>query len=66
LGLSIVKHIAQVHSGGVTVSSTPGEGSTFTLVSVVLRIRPGTYSCRSLLPFRPRPPFSGHQKAITP
>lgn len=31
LGLSIVKHIAQAHRGNVTVSSTPGEGSTFTI-----------------------------------
>jgi len=30
LGLSIVKHIAQAHRGTVSVSSTPGEGSTFT------------------------------------
>ncbi len=31
LGLAIVKHIAQVHGGQVTVTSTLGEGSTFTL-----------------------------------
>jgi two-component system phosphate regulon sensor histidine kinase PhoR len=31
LGLAIVKHIALVHGGHVTVSSTPGKGSTFTL-----------------------------------
>jgi two-component system phosphate regulon sensor histidine kinase PhoR len=31
LGLAIVKHIAQAHSGRVTVDSTPGQGSTFTL-----------------------------------
>jgi len=31
LGLAIVKHIAQVHSGHVTVESTPGKGSTFTI-----------------------------------
>ncbi len=31
LGLSIVKHIAQAHAGSVSVISTPGEGSTFTL-----------------------------------
>ncbi|HHK42557.1 MAG TPA: PAS domain-containing protein [Planctomycetaceae bacterium] len=31
LGLAIVKHIARVHGGEVTVSSTPGEGSRFTL-----------------------------------
>jgi two-component system phosphate regulon sensor histidine kinase PhoR len=29
LGLSIVKHIVKLHSGWITVSSTPGKGSTF-------------------------------------
>lgn len=31
LGLSIVKHIMAAHNGSVTVVSTPGSGSTFTL-----------------------------------
>jgi two-component system phosphate regulon sensor histidine kinase PhoR len=31
LGLAIVKHIAQAHGGKVTVESTPGQGSTFSL-----------------------------------
>lgn len=31
LGLAIVKHIAQAHSGKVTVESTPGKGSIFSL-----------------------------------
>ncbi len=31
LGLAIVKHIAQVHGGQVSVTSTLGEGSAFTL-----------------------------------
>lgn len=32
LGLALVKHIAQVHKGEVSVSSIPGCGSTFALV----------------------------------
>ena len=31
LGLAIVKHIAQAHAGEVSVHSSPGRGSTFTL-----------------------------------
>ncbi|MEN8246899.1 MAG: ATP-binding protein [Thermodesulfobacteriota bacterium] len=31
LGLSIVKHIVNTHGGSITVDSTPGEGSTFTI-----------------------------------
>ena len=31
LGLAIVKHIAQSHGGSVTVNSSPGRGSVFTL-----------------------------------
>jgi two-component system phosphate regulon sensor histidine kinase PhoR len=31
LGLAIVKHIAQAHGGNVTVESTLGEGSMFTI-----------------------------------
>ncbi|MDH3869677.1 MAG: ATP-binding protein, partial [Desulfuromonadales bacterium] len=31
LGLAIVKHIVQAHDGEVTVHSTPGEGSVFTI-----------------------------------
>lgn len=32
LGLSIVKHIAKVNEAEIKVSSTPGEGSTFTVI----------------------------------
>ncbi len=31
LGLSLVDHIMRAHSGGVSVRSEPGSGSTFTL-----------------------------------
>ncbi len=37
LGLAIVKHIAQAHHGNVDVTSTPGEGSTFTVTLPVNR-----------------------------
>lgn len=31
LGLSIVKHIVKLHSGWINVSSSQGEGTTFTI-----------------------------------
>ena len=31
LGLSIVKHIIKTHGGSISVDSTPGKGSTFTI-----------------------------------
>ena len=32
LGLTLVKHVAEEHGGGVEVKSKPGEGSTFSIV----------------------------------
>jgi signal transduction histidine kinase len=32
LGLSLVKHIMDIHNGEINVESTPDEGSTFTLI----------------------------------
>lgn len=32
IGLSIVKHVAQSHGGSISVASTPGRGSTFSLL----------------------------------
>src|SRR5438067_334500 len=41
LGLSIVKHIAQLHGGEVRAQSEPGKGTT---VSVSLPARPAEFS----------------------
>jgi signal transduction histidine kinase len=32
LGLTLVRHIAEAHGGGVAVESIPGQGSTFSLI----------------------------------
>jgi two-component system sensor histidine kinase FlrB len=37
LGLAIVRNVAEAHSGRVTVESTPGQGSVFTLYLPVAR-----------------------------
>jgi len=38
LGLSIVKHIIQLHRGNIDVKSTPGSGSTFTVLLPASRV----------------------------
>ena len=40
LGLSIVKHIIQAHQGTVSVTSTPGEGSTFVIQIPFIEMNP--------------------------
>ena len=40
LGLSIVKHIIQAHQGTVSVTSTPGEGSTFLIKIPFIEMNP--------------------------
>jgi signal transduction histidine kinase len=37
LGLSLVEHIMEAHGGSVEIESTPGKGSTFTLVLPITR-----------------------------
>ena len=45
LGLSLVRHIVQAHGGEVSVDSTPGQGSKFTIALPVKPVlEPGTAS----------------------
>ncbi|NML18293.1 phosphate regulon sensor histidine kinase PhoR [Azohydromonas caseinilytica] len=41
LGLSIVKHVASRHGGELSIASSPGKGSTFTLQLPAARVRQG-------------------------
>ncbi len=54
LGLAIVKSFAEAHGGEVTVASTPGQGSTF---SVVIPVRPRSEP--ALTPVLPTAPVGG-------
>ncbi len=40
LGLAIVKHVVQRHGGELRIDSTPGRGSTFSMVFPTSRVRP--------------------------
>lgn len=39
LGLAIVKHVAQRHGAELTIASTPGHGSKFSIIFPLERVR---------------------------
>jgi two-component system phosphate regulon sensor histidine kinase PhoR len=39
LGLAIVKHVAQRHDAELTIESTPGKGSVFSIIFSAQRVR---------------------------
>ena len=49
LGLAIVKHVSQRHGAELSIASTPGQGSTFTVRFPASRVRlPAIYGVESL------------------
>lgn len=42
LGLAVVRHIAEIHGGGVALQSTPGQGSTFSFSLPLAQTRPNS------------------------
>lgn len=50
LGLAIVKHLVQAMKGSVTVTSTPGEGSKFTVILPRFGAESGNGVCKIPLP----------------
>jgi two-component system sensor histidine kinase SenX3 len=63
LGLSIVKHVAATHGGDVKVWSSPGRGSTFTLI---LPVHTPTHSADDADHEPPAPELSGATREDRP
>ena len=55
LGLNLVMRIAEAHGGGVSVTSEPGKGSTFTLALPAVHDRPGEHEFLNLVRETPSP-----------
>ena len=55
LGLNLVMRIAEAHGGGVSVTSEPGKGSTFTLALPAVDDRPGEHEFLNLVRETPSP-----------